>query len=267
MAGVSEFTRAGYPTIATVGGTLIFLYTIYYSATKTGYGGWRNHGVWFFFNLWLWLFGLFLVFGPDSLAAASAGTASLQTLAGPRAAIIGLQLMVQAAVGAFAIYSANAYASLVFALIGLFNELCLIGSNFFFNYNQPIWTLNEPQCNAYFDLDCGTVGTCSTFTRCKDDGYLEVLRVFGTLEIILNGFLIVIALLAYATAVPVGHPGYPVGAPGATGVPAAGVPAAYNAGPAYSREQQYTTAGAPVTSTTQYTTTTGVPATTTTTTM
>ena len=232
------FARAGYPTIATIGGFFIFAYTIFYSATKTGYGAWRNHALWFFFNFWLWLFGLFLVFGPDSLAAYSYG--GYTTLNGPRAAILGLQLMVQAAIGAFAIFSANAYASLVFALVGIFNELGLIGSLFFFNYNQPIWTLDSTQCNVYFEGN----DYQPYITRCDDSGYLEFLRVIGTLEIIVNGYLIVVSLLAYATAIPahmagaapVGYAGPPGagaygGAPAAAGMyaPATTTTAAYNA--------------------------------------
>ena len=216
MADQSDFARAGYPTIAVVGGTFIFLYTIFYSATKTGYGAWRNHALWFFFNFWLWLFGLFLVFGPDSLAS----SVILTSTTGPRAAILGLQLMVQASIGAFAIFSANAYASLVFALFGIFNELGLIGSLWLFNYNQPIWTLNTTQCQAYFQQEINANGAVTK--RCEDDGYLEFLRVIGTLEIIVNGYLIVVSLLAYATAVPAhlaqGGPAY--GAPAATGYPA-----------------------------------------------
>jgi len=259
MAGAQDFTTKGYPTIATVGGFFIFAYTLYYSAAKTGYGGWRNHGVWFFTNLLLWLFGLFLVFGPDSLTVAAA------TTAGPRAAILWLQLMVQASIGAFAIYSANAYASLVFALVGIFNELALIGSLWLFNYNQPIWILDTNQCNAYFS-NAASGPDFQVWTRCHDDGYLEFLRVIGTLEILVNGFLIVISLLAYATAIPVGHPaGYP-----AAGAPVGGPynnAAGYNAGPAYATTGPGYAQGGPVvtqttTQSTPYTTTTAVPATT-----
>ena len=266
LATESSFTREGYPTIATVGGTVIFLYTLYYAAAKTGYGGWRNHALWFFFNFWLWLFGLFLVFGPDSLASTTG------LLSGPRAAILGLQFMLQASIGVFAIYTANAYASLVFALFGIFNELSLIGSNFFFNYNQPIWTLTSSQCNQYFYSDSGTVNQDGSTSypsgqRCDDSGYLEFLRVIGTLQIIVNGYLIVVSLLAYATAVPAGYaaggPGAPVGNPGYGAPAAAGAyttatttapPASYaTTGPVYTTNQGVTT--------TPYTTTTSVPAT------
>ena len=269
MANQTDFAEKGYPTIATIGGFFIFFYTMYYSATKTGWGAWRNHALWFFFNFWLWLFGLFLVFGPDSLdsysyvtANGAGGYVSGGSAVGPRAAILGLQLMVQAAVGAFAIFSANAYASLVFALFGIFNELGLIGSLWLFNYNQPIWTLNSIQCNEYFEQD-----PLANITRCHDSGYLEVLRTFGTLEIIVNGYLIVISLLAYATAVPAHYAGAPpagaagpYGAPAAAGVPPSG---AYNpAGPTYGTAtpapQQYVQQPV-VTTSSPYTTTTTVP--------
>lgn len=233
-ADASSMTRAGYPAIATVGGFFIFGYTLYYAAAKTGYGGWRNHAVWFFFNFFLWLFGLFLVFGPDQLVGVnSLGAVTSISIAtqGPRAAIIGLQLMVQASVGVFAVYSANAYAALVFGFLGIFNELCLIGSNFFFNYNQPIWLLDPTECNLYFKGDYA-----DDITRCHDTGYLEFLRIIGVFAILVNGLLIVISLLAYATAVPAAyHPantGAPVAGAGAPyGTPAAG--GAYNAGPSY----------------------------------
>lgn len=272
LADEIDFNRAGYPTIATVGGAFIFLYTIYYATTKTGFGGWRNHAVWFFFNLWLWLFGLFLVFGPDSLASlpniSIGGTTYQATAFGPRSAILGLQLMMQAAIGVFAIYSANAYASLVFAVIGLFNELGLIGSNFLFNYNQPIWTLDTVQCNLYFEQDPD-----ANIERCKDDGYLEFLRVIGTLEIIVNGFLIVVALLAYATAVPAGYSGaaYPAGTTGGTSTYAPTTAGGYNAGPSYGTATAgpgFVSQGAgaqtsTVTTSTPYTSTTSAPYTTT----
>ena len=111
------------------------------------------------------------------------------------------------------------------------------------------------------------------YTRCHDNGYLEVIRVFGTLEILVNGFLIVLSLLAYATAVPAPHPagfpaaGYPAGAP-AAGYPA-GTTTGYAPGPSYASATAgpgfvAQTAGQPVISSgTPYTTTTSVPATTT----
>jgi len=270
-ADASSMTRAGYPTIATVGGTFIFLYTLYYAAAKTGYGGWRNHAVWFGFNFFLWLFGLFLVFGPDQLVGVSAagtstptgtfGTGTITFTTGPRAAIIGLQLMVQASVGVFAIYSANAYASLVFGMIGMFNELCLIGSLWFLNYNQPIWLLDPFECNLYFKR----LPTDSIINRCHDTGYLEFLRIIGVFEILVNGFLIVISLLAYATAVPAAyHPqnttNTAAGAPYGTTANTAG---AYNAGPSYGTATAgpgFVAQGAPTNTTTiaqpTYTTTT-----------
>ena len=264
MATESDFTQKGYPTIAVIGGTFIFLYTLYYSGTKTGWGGWRNHALWFFFNIWLWIFGLFLVFGPDSLASVSDGSTTANGglvvgTVGPRCAILGLQLMVQAAIGAFAIFSANAYASLVFALFGIFNELGLIGSLWLFNYNQPIWTVTSTQCQAYFNN-----GFIIGINRCDDAGYLEVIRTFGTLEIIVNGYLIVVSLLAYATAVPAQLAGAPgaYGAPAAGGVPGAGA-GAYNPGPTYGTSTPAPTTTyipQPVTTTTSpYTTTTTVP--------
>ena len=246
-ADASSMTRAGYPAIATVGGTFIFLYTLYYAAAKTGYGGWRNHAVWFFFNFWLWLFGLFLIFGPDQLIGVNGGTAAdgtttvtTSSLVGPRAAIIGLQLMVQASVGVFAVFSANAYAALVFGFLGIFNELCLIGSLFFFNYNQPIWLLDPVECNLYFKATA-----TDNITRCHDTGYLEFLRIIGVFEILINGLLIVISLLAYATAVPAAyHPanttataaGAPYGAPVNTTGYATG-PTYGTAGPGFVAQQ------------------------------
>ena len=239
-ADASSMTRAGYPAIATVGGFFIFGYTLYYAAAKTGYGGWRNHAVWFFFNFFLWLFGLFLVFGPDQLIGVTIapgalggtyGNGETTFLTGPRAAIIGLQLMVQASVGVFAVYSANAYAALVFGFLGIFNELCLIGSLFFFNYNQPIWLLDPTECNLYFKGYA-----TDDIRRCNDTGYLEFLRIIGVFEILINGLLIVISLLAYATAVPAAYHPANTGAAGAPyGTPAAA--GGYNAGP------QYATAG------------------------
>ena len=238
-------TRAGYPAIATVGGTFIFAYTLYYAAAKTGYGGWRNHAVWFFFNFILWLLGLFLVFGPDQLigvtivinngdgtfspTSGTYGNGTTTFLNGPRAAIIGLQLMVQAAVGVFAVYSANAYAALVFGFLGIFNELCLIGSLYFFNYNQPIWLLDPTECNLYFK---GT--SIDNIGRCHNTGYLEFLRIIGVFEILINGLLIVISLLAYATAVPAAyHPANTGAVPAGGAAYATPANTQYAAGPGY----------------------------------
>jgi len=202
--GLDTFTTQGFPAIACIGGSLIFIYTLYFSAAKTGYGGWRNHALWFISDIFLYMFGIFLIFGPDTLGNIAGNGGSIE-----RAAIIGLQLTFQASMGIFAIYSSNAYASLVFGIFGVFNILCLMGSNLLFNYNEPIWVLNSGECNAYFATDT----TNTNFTRCSDTGYLEFLRIIGSLAIILEGYLIVVSMLAYATAVPY------------TGVPAAGVPA------------------------------------------
>ena len=107
-----------------------------------------------------------------------------------------------------------------------------------------------------------------------DTGYLEFLRIIGVFAILLNGFLIVISLLAYATAVPAAyHPantqaGNPYAAPTTAGTYNTGA-AAYanpNAGPGFVTQQApmntnttvaqptYTTTTAP---TSTYTTTTG----------
>ena len=296
-ADASSMTRAGYPAIATVGGFFIFFYTLYYAAAKTGYGGWRNHSLWFFTNFFLWLFGLFLVFGPDQLIGVNLnntlgpngtstfggtyGNGFASFTVGPRAAIIGLQLMTQAAIGVFAVFSANAYAALVFGMFGVFNELCLIGSLFFFNYNQPIWLLDPVECNLYFKAT-----VFDNITRCHDTGYLEFLRIIGVFAILLNALLIVISLLAYATAVPAAYhpantgavPAGAAGAPyGATSTTAAGYPTTAQpygtAGPGFVAQQapaNTTVVSQPTYTTTttanpQYTTATtaGVPATTT----
>lgn len=190
-SGLGDFTREAYPAIATVAGFFIIAYALYYSHVKAGAAGWRNHALWFIFDLLLALWGFFLIFGPDNL---SYGVSGVSATSAPRAAIIGLQLIIQAAIGVFAVYAANAYASLAFAMLGMFNLLCLIGSNLLFNYNQPIWTLDQAQCNAYF--------ASFDLQRCRDDGYLQFLRVVGMFAIFTEGYLILVSLLAYATAVP-----------------------------------------------------------------
>lgn len=187
-SGLGDFTREAYPAIATVAGFFIIAYSLYYSHVKAGAAGWRNHALWFIFDLLLALWGFFLIFGPDNLSYSTVGASA------PRAAIIGLQLIIQAAIGVFAVYAANAYASLAFAMLGMFNLLCLIGSNLLFNYNQPIWTLDQQQCNTYF--------ASFDLQRCRDDGYLQFLRVVGMFAIFTEGYLILVSLLAYATAVP-----------------------------------------------------------------
>jgi len=260
-----SFTTQGFVSIATIGGTFVFLYTLYYSAAKTGYGGWRNHALWFLLNIWLYMSGIFLIFGPDSLINVGIdgyGTGTGLGITGPRSAIIGLQLVFQSALGVFAIYSANAYASLVFGLLGIFNALCLMGSNFLFNYNEPIWLLSQPECNAYF--------RALNIQRCNETGYLEFLRIIGTIAIIAEGYLVTISLLAYATAVPAyGHPGAagaPVAGPygtAATGYPA-GTYGTATAGPGF--VTQGTAVPAAAGPTTTYATTTQQPYATTTTT-
>jgi len=224
--GLDTFTTQGFPAIATIGGSLIFLYTLYFSAAKTGYGGWRNHALWFISDVFLYMFGIFLIFGPDTLGLGIfyVNGNNNNTAGGSiaRSAIIGLQLTFQASMGIFAIYSSNAYASLVFGIFGVFNILCLMGSNLLFNYNEPIWVLNSAECNAYFATDT----TNSGFTRCNDTGYLEFLRIIGSLAIILEGYLIVVSMLAYATAVP--YTGAPVGGVPAGGVPAGSYPGGYS---------------------------------------
>jgi len=255
--GIFTFISSGVVTIFVVGGTFTFLYTLYFSAAKTGYGGWRNHALWFILDVWLYMSGIFLIFGPDSLTYLSNGPVTGLTGSGPRSCIIGLQLVFQSALGIFAIYSANAYASLVFGIFGVFNALCLMGSNFLFNYNEPIWLLNEPECVNYFEV--------ISIQRCNDEGYLEFLRIIGSIAIIAEGYLVIISLLAYATAVPAyGHPGeYPAGA---VGVPGATTGVGYPAGAYGTATTQQTTTGVPVTTQPYATTTTTQPYATTTTT-
>jgi len=222
-SGLGDFTRSAYPAIATVAGFFIIAYSLYYSHVKAGAAGWRNHALWFIFNLLLALWGFFLIFGPDNNPSGN----SLSNFNSPRAAIIGLQLIIQAAIGIFAVYAANAYASLAFAMLGMFNLLCLIGSNYLFNYNQPIWTLDQAQCNLYF--------ASFDLQRCRDDGYLQFLRVIGMFAIFSEGYLILVSMLAYATAVPAygaHHHGAAAGAPAA----------AYGAQPATTYNTGYATA-------------------------
>jgi len=236
---------------------------VYFSAAKTGYGGWRNHALWFLMDIFLFMIGIFLIFGPDTVynsrtdgwlpTSGSTTFTGIYTSPGPRCAIIGLQLAIQAALGIFAVFAANAYASLVFGVFGIFNVLCLMGSNFLFNYNEPIWLLSSAECYQYFRVNPGS----DDIQRCHGDGYLEFLRIIGTIGIIVEAYLIVVSLLAYATAVPAPYGGVPVGGPvGAQG---------YATGPAYGAPA--TTTGAygtgipgPVATTTQpatYTTATG----------
>jgi len=210
-------------------------------------------------NFWIYLCGIFLIFGPDSIYNVGIdGSGGLSTgFIGPRAAIIGLQLTVQASLGVCALYFSNAYATALYGAFAIFNTLCLIGSNFLFNYNEPIWELSEAECSYYFRN--------GDIQRCHDNGYLEFLRVIGTLAIITEGFLIVISIVNYATAIPhtyapgVGVPGAvggPIGAPGTTTLVAGGVPAAgYGAEryPAGVTTTGYAT-GVPAATTTTYTT-------------
>jgi hypothetical protein len=245
---------------------------VYYSAAKTGYGGWRNHALWFLMDIFLFMIGIFLIFGPDTTY--NSGTDGwiqtdnipistnygspyftgfyLSPGAGPRSAIIGLQLAVQASLGIFAIYAANAYASLVFGIFGIFNVLCLMGSNFLFNYNEPIWLLSQAECFEYFRIN----EALQDLQRCHGDGYLEFLRVVGTIGIIVEAYLIIISMLAYATAVPAAHYGVPGAVPAAGPVANTGYPAQPYAATTTTAGTYGTTTG-PVVTTAQPTYTTG----------
>jgi len=200
-----DFNTAGYPTIAFFTSIVFLGYTLFFSAQKVGYGGFMNDLTWFCLNLFLAFAGLNLIFGPDAGASTLILNSSF-----PRAAIIGLQLVVQASLGIFAIYTNSGYAAISYAVFGAFNALCLMGSNLLFNYNQPIWVLNTAECNIYFCADgCSTnagntVITCTcNFNRCSDTGFLEWLRVVGTVALVFELVVVVISLMNYVNALPV----------------------------------------------------------------
>jgi len=203
-----DFNTAGYPTIAFFTSIVFVGYTLFFSAQKVGYGGFMNDLTWFCLNLFLAFAGLNLIFGPDASAA------SLATASFPRAAIIGLQLVVQSSLGIFAIYTNSGYAAISYAVFGAFNALCLMGSNLLFNYNQPIWVLNTLECNNYFCAGaCDLTNTNPNsptfcfgqciFDRCSDSGFLEWLRVVGTVAMVFEMVVVVISLMNYVNSVPV----------------------------------------------------------------
>jgi len=75
-------------------------------------------------NLFLVFAGLNLIFGPDQINIL---VGNLPSSVRSRAAIIGLQLVMQAALGIFAIYTNSAYSSAAYALFGAFNALWFNG--------------------------------------------------------------------------------------------------------------------------------------------
>jgi len=79
----------------------------------------------------------------------------------------------------------------------------LMGSNYLFNYNESIWTLNSLECNVYFcNVPSDNALNCD-FDRCSDTGFLEWLRVVGTISLVFEFVVIVISLMNYINSVPV----------------------------------------------------------------
>ena len=113
-----------------------------------------------------------------------------------RAAVIGLQLMLQSALGFYCIMGASYYGALLYTFVAIFNALCLMGSNYLFNFNIPIWLLDTNDCNLYF----GHPGL--NLNRCKDGGYLEWLRVLGVLLILFEFGAAVASIRAYVNILP-----------------------------------------------------------------
>jgi len=77
-----------------------------------------------------------------------------------------------------------------------------MGSNLLFNYNEPIWTLKTSECNAYFSAVQTGVVTTASYDRCSDSGFLEWLRVVGTVALSFELIVIVIAVMNYVNSLP-----------------------------------------------------------------
>jgi hypothetical protein len=214
--GDSSYRKEGYPVITIVGGTFLILASLYiaHSTRKNTHGDNAAHGGHHAHSpfhskifmivclIFLYCVGIFLTFGPD-VAPGIAGASN-----NPRAAIIGLQLLLQVALGVYLLYHPTPIITDIYIIFGIFNLLALMGSNYLFNYNFAIWTLAEAPCNQYFGGD--------DYTRCDNDGYLQFLRIMGHLATLV---LLASIINAIANAYERGHHLF-MSSQGATGVPA-----------------------------------------------
>jgi len=185
----ANYARSGYPVITIVCGTMLLAIVYLKSITL---GSIMNDGTWALVNVILYISAVNLACGPD--------LPTDSTVAG-RAATIGMQLMIQVAIGIFAIHSLSLSAAGAYAMLTIFNILCLLGSNSLFNYNSPIWELDTTNCNLYF----GSLN----IDRCSDNGFLMWLRVLGHFTILIEFVALFCAIQAYsivAVAKPVSNP-------------------------------------------------------------
>lgn len=185
--GADSYRKEGYPVITIVGGTLLILVSFYisYSSRKNASGtlgdSLKHNLVFTICSVFLYCVGVFLTFGPDTA----------QGIENPRAAIIGLQLLLQVAIGVYFMHHATPAITDAYIIFGIFNLLALFGSNWLFNYNLAIWTLDQNSCNVYFNGSA-----LDTTKRCDDDGYLQFLRIMGHLA-----SLVLLASVIYAISV------------------------------------------------------------------
>lgn len=172
-----DFTQKAFPIIFLVGLAIILVIAVLLSLRTGGtIGHMRNHLVFAVINILLLVLGVFLIFGPDGSV---------------RAEVIGIQLILQAIIGHIIIFSATPlFWQKVYTVLAIFNGLCLIGSLSYLSYGAPIWALDTAQCNFYF-------GATSALNRCKTDGYLQFLRIVGSIAFLLDVIAAIITLTAW----------------------------------------------------------------------
>jgi len=164
ITGAPAFNQQGYPTIAIVGIVLVLILSLIGGAKNGSTSGLKTYIFFVIFNVYIWLAGFFLIFGPEVGPP------------GSRLAVIGLALAFLASLGFYACMLNLFPLFLFYTIFGIWNLLNLIGSNGLFNYNFSVWTVATGACNGYF-LD-------TTLDRCVDDKFLQFLRVIGTSVII-----------------------------------------------------------------------------------
>jgi len=162
--GLRDFHEAGFPTMMLFTGVALFAGAVYLGL-KRGEGDAKGSAsvlgpVFLVLCLVDFVLGVFLLFGPGATMTTQVNT-------------LGLHLFVIASLGIYVAYTnKKTHAKVLFAIV-VITVLALCGTFPWLNHNVPIWSIDAASCLGYF------VEYNANFNRCKDKGYLQLLRTFG----------------------------------------------------------------------------------------
>jgi len=159
--GEDSFKQAAFPVLFLIGGIGSIVSAVLSSGATAFVASLIGNKFLAFSQFLITLCGVFLIFGPG------------------RANMLGFQLLMFVALSIHVSAIGSSLAKRMLMLFGGFNLLGLMGALYLFNYNTPIYELTTLACTTYFD----NAGWAND--RCKDDGFLQLIRVAGAAAILL----------------------------------------------------------------------------------